>query len=189
MSGNKKKKQNQTSRSRKNNLFQFSAAVLMVLLTSFFIYTSFFKGSSTSKKELPLKGAEAIQFKKQGELSFTDSTGGFISQIDIEIAEDDNSRTQGLMYRYKMKENQGMFFIFPYQTYQSFWMRNTVMPLDIIFVNKDNDIVKVHRNAEPYDESAYPSNAPAIYVVEVNAGYTKSYNINEGDKIVWRRTK
>ncbi len=171
-----------------SNLFQFSAAVMIVLLGAFFIYSSFFKGSANNKKDLPVKDYSTILFKKQGELTFTDSAGSFVSQIDIEIAEDDDSRTQGLMYRYEMKENRGMLFIFPVERLQSFWMSRTVMSLDIIFVNKQNEIVKIHRNAIPYDESAYPSNAPAIYVVEVNAGYTEAYNINEGDKIVWRRT-
>jgi hypothetical protein len=185
--GSKLKKGKSKNPSQKSALFQFAVAVLIVLIAAFFIYSSFFKSNATVNKENQLKDYTAFQFKKQGEVTFISSEKEFISNIDIEIAEDDVSRSQGLMYRQKMKENQGMFFVFLVEEFQSFWMRNTVMPLDIIYVNKQNEIVKIHRNAEPYDESSYPSLAPAIYVIEVNAGYTDVYNIKEGDKIVWRR--
>ena len=189
MSKKKSSKARSGNTTARSNLFQFSAAVMIVLLGSFFIYSSFFKGSANNKKDIPLKDYSSFQFKKQGELTFTDSDGQFISRLDVEFAEDDETRSQGLMYRPKMNEDQGMLFIFPREEKQSFWMHNTVMSLDIIFVNKQQEIVKIHRNAIPYDDSAYPSNAPAIYVVEVNAGYTEAHNIDEGDKIVWRRTE
>lgn len=129
----------------------------------------------------------AVEFKKEGELTFVKSSGDFISQINIEIAGDETERTQGLMYRDKMKDNEGMFFIFDYETAQSFWMKNTLISLDIIFVNKENEIVKIHKNTETLSENSYPSGKPAIYVVEVIAGYTEKFGITEGDKIVWRR--
>ena len=86
-----------------------------------------------------------------------------------------------------MKESEGMFFIFNREELQSFWMKNTFLPLDIIFVNKANTIVKIHKHTQPLSEQSYPSENPAIYVVEVNSGYADKYNIKEGDKIVWRR--
>ena len=129
----------------------------------------------------------AVEFVKEGELTFVKNSGGFISQINIEIAGDETERTQGLMYRDKMKENEGMFFIFDFETAQSFWMKNTLISLDIIFINKENKIVKIHKNTETLSENSYPSGKPAIYVVEVVAGYTDKFGINEGDKIVWRR--
>jgi len=129
----------------------------------------------------------AVEFKKEGELTFVKSSGDFISQINIEIAGDETERTQGLMYRDKMKDNEGMFFIFDYETAQSFWMKNTLISLDIIFVNKENEIVKIHKNTETLSENSYPSGKPAIYVVEVVGGFTEKFGITEGDKIVWRR--
>lgn len=164
-----------------------AALLLTAAATIFFIYVSFFKKSAAANEESKLNYQSAFEFTKHGELTFISESIGFRSKIDIEIADDDNSRAQGLMYRTKMNENQGMFFIFPNETFQSFWMRNTVMPLDIIFVNKENRIVRIHKNTEPFYEGSYPSNAPAIYVIEVNAGYTEKYGINEGDKISWRR--
>jgi hypothetical protein len=128
-----------------------------------------------------------IQFVKDGELTFQTKNNTYIQKIDIEIADNDDRRTRGLMDRIGMKENQGMLFIFPYDTIQSFWMKNTVMPLDIMFINRDNEIVTIHKNTVPFDTGAYASTKPASLVVEVNAGYTEKYGINVGDKIVWRR--
>jgi len=179
--GNKRSNQN-----NKNKLFQISAGIVLIIIVIFFAFSTFQKNSSQKSSE-KLKTITAYDFVKNGELTFQTADSEFISKIDIEIAEDDDSRTQGLMYRDNMKESQGMFFIFPYEFPQSFWMRNTVMPLDIMFVNKANEIVKIHKNAKPYDESSYPSVRPAIYVVEVRAGYSEKFGVKEGDKIVWRR--
>lgn len=71
---------------------------------------------------------------------------------------------------------------------QSFWMHNTVLSLDIIFVNSDLEIVTIQRNAQPYSDKSLPSTKPAQYVIEVNSGYTEKYNINEGDKVIFRKT-
>lgn len=134
-----------------------------------------------------VKGYQQFDFRKDGELTFQSSEGEYISQINIEIADDMVERAVGLMYRDEMKENQGMFFIFPREEYQSFWMKNTVLILDILFVNKKNEIVTIHKNTTPFAEESYPSTQPAIYVIEVNGGYTEKHGIEEGDKITWRR--
>jgi uncharacterized membrane protein (UPF0127 family) len=86
-----------------------------------------------------------------------------------------------------MKDDQGMLFIFPYETEQSFWMKNTVLSLDIIFVNANFEIVKIHHNTTPFSEQSYSSEKPAQYVVEVNAGYSNKLGLTEGDKIFFRR--
>ncbi len=130
---------------------------------------------------------QTFTFTKHGELTFTKSNGDFITRIDIEIADDDAERAQGLMYRSKMKEDRGMLFIFPKETYQSFWMHNTQIPLDMIFINKENKIVTIHNNTTPFSDQSYPSTQPAIYVLEVNAGFCEKYGVTVGDMIVWRR--
>ncbi|MCK5455983.1 MAG: DUF192 domain-containing protein, partial [Melioribacteraceae bacterium] len=70
-----------------------------------------------------MKAYTSIDFVKNGELTFLSSTKEYISKDDIEIAEDDNSRRDGLMYRDKMEKDQGMLFVFPLESLQSFWMR------------------------------------------------------------------
>jgi len=125
------------------------------------------------------------KFKKEGELTFVDSTGNPIVKIDIEIADNDYERQLGLMNRQSMEEMQGMLFIFPQERYQSFWMLNTLFSLDIIFINSNKEIVTIHKNTTPLSEQSYPSSAPAIYVVEVNAGFCETHNIKLGDKVFW----
>jgi uncharacterized membrane protein (UPF0127 family) len=133
------------------------------------------------------KDAGKTQFKKQGEVFFQDSVKTLIKKIDVEIAETDNNRHQGLMFREGMTEDQGMLFIFSKEEPQSFYMKNTIMSLDIIFINNKKEIVKIHKNTEPYSEKSLPSLRPALYVVEVIAGFTDKYNIKEGSLIDWRR--
>jgi uncharacterized protein len=128
-------------------------------------------------------------FTKQGELIFTDSLGREKAKIDIEIADTEYKRQLGLMYRKEMEENQGMLFIFPREDFQSFWMQNTFISLDMLFINSRREIVTIHKNTTPYSQQSYPSTAPAQYVVEVIAGYTSKHNIREGDRINWMATK
>ncbi|RPI68080.1 MAG: DUF192 domain-containing protein, partial [Ignavibacteriales bacterium] len=124
-------------------------------------------------------------FKKEGELTFYTQDNKPIVKIDIELADTEYDRQLGLMKRKSMKENQGMLFIFPNEEQRSFWMRNTFISLDMIFVNSSKEIVTIHKNTRTLSEQSYPSTAPAIYVVEVIAGFTDKHNIKEGDKIGW----
>lgn len=163
--------------------------ILIILLSALFI------GSFSCQKEpdsikidtSSQKDASKTQFKKQGEVYFQDSIKTLIKKIDVEIADNDNARHQGLMYREGMSEDQGMLFIFQNEEPQSFYMKNTVLPLDIIFVNAKKQIVKIHKNTEPFSEKSLPSLKPALYVIEVNAGFTDKFKINEGGLIDWRR--
>lgn len=132
---------------------------------------------------------EYYTFTKEGELTFTDSTGTLKAKIDLEIADDDYQRQLGLMNRKVMKENEGMLFIFPVQQLQSFWMRNTLISLDIMFVNDQKKIVTIHKNTKTLSDTSYPSSEPSIYVVEVLAGFSDRHNIRIGDKIDWMGTR
>jgi hypothetical protein len=129
----------------------------------------------------------AVAFTKQGELRFLDKNDNLLSVVNIEVADDDAKRTQGLMYRDSMPENGAMLFILTNEREQSFWMKNTIMPLDIIYVNAKKQIVTTQKNAVPYSEDSIPSNGPALYVVEVNAGFCDRHSIKPGDHIEWRR--
>lgn len=131
---------------------------------------------------------EVYKFTKNGELSFQSKDGKFISSMELEFADNDKERAQGLMYRTEMEENQGMLFIFPTETRQSFYMKNTVISLDMLFINSNLEIVTIHKEAKPYDLSSYASSAPAQYVLETIAGYTDKYNIKVGDKVIFRKS-
>ncbi len=172
--------------SNKNGPVKFSitkiAGVVVVCLLIFFFLVNNFMCDENNEETY-------YNFTKEGELTFTDSTGKEITKIDIEIADTDYDRQLGLMNRKSMEENQGMLFVFPTERYQSFWMLNTLFSLDMLFINSNKEIVTIHKNTTPLSQQSYPSSKPAIYVLEVVAGYTAKFNIKEGDKIYWIGTK
>ncbi|MCX6145376.1 MAG: DUF192 domain-containing protein [Ignavibacteriales bacterium] len=127
----------------------------------------------------------AYMFKKQGELRFLTPKQDFI--VDIELAQNDSQRQLGLMYRDTLAENQGMLFVFDNEEVRAFWMKNTILSLDMIFVNAHNEIVTIHKYTTPYSEESYESTKPAKYVIEVNAGYADKRKISVGDRVSWSR--
>ncbi|MEM1359282.1 MAG: DUF192 domain-containing protein, partial [Bacteroidota bacterium] len=85
----------------------------------------------------------------------------------------------------KMEENQGMLFLMPSVKPQAFWMLNTYISLDIIFIGADKRIVKIRENTVPRSTDQVTSVAPAAYVLEVNAGYAQRHGLKEGDRVEW----
>lgn len=100
----------------------------------------------------------------------------------VEIADDDAERQHGLMFRTSMPDGHGMLFIFPQARPQAFWMRNTYMPLDIIYIGEDGRIVSIVQG-RPFDESPLPSGVPAIGVLEIYAGKAAEKGIRVGDRV------
>lgn len=138
------------------------------------------------KVEAPPGGVEP-QFRKDGELTFLNSDKSeTLQNIDIEIVRDDASIQQGLMYRKSMDENRGMLFVMPEMKTQSFWMKNTHIPLDIIFINHNKQIVTIRKNTTPFSEKNVVSTQNALYVLEVNAGYSDKFGIKKGDFVKWQ---
>ncbi|MPR33879.1 DUF192 domain-containing protein [Salmonirosea aquatica] len=138
--------------------------------------------SSEPVASIPTESASAPSFVKEGEVTFL-SGGKMIKKIDVEIAENEAERNKGLMYRPYMPDSVGMLFIFQESAPLEFWMKNTQIPLDIIYVDSNKKIVSIQKNARPFSEENLPSYADAQYVVEVNAGYTDLHGIKVGDSI------
>lgn len=109
--------------------------------------------------------------------------GREVSAVQVAVADDQESRSEGLMNVTSLPDNAGMLFIFDEDAPRSFWMASTPLPLDIIFANSDFEIVRIHRDTAPYSHEGIESEAPAKYVVEVNAGYTLRHDITEGMRI------
>jgi hypothetical protein len=109
----------------------------------------------------------------------------------VEIADDSTEISTGLMNRTKLPTNQGMLFVFDTEQNKSFWMKNTYVPLDIIFISASQEIINIRQSAAPCQESdpeqincpTFTSLAPAKYVLEINAGQSKVHNFQPGDKI------
>ncbi|MEM7368283.1 MAG: DUF192 domain-containing protein [Bacteroidota bacterium] len=130
----------------------------------------------------------SVPFKKEGTLTFYEQTTvQAIKTIDLEIADSEQRITQGLMYRPNMPDTEGMLFIFPDMAPRSFWMRNTLVSLDIIFVDDLNRIVSIQEKTTPKSEQSLPSGKPAKYVVEVIGGFCEKYGVEVGDQISYSR--
>jgi len=177
-----KKKPLQSQRDKKfKTSHKIIAAILAVGIILLFLLPNILKEKNNSEDE--------YMFKKEGELLLMDSLNMTKAKIDIEIADTDYDRQLGLMFRKIMNENQGMLFIFPAEEMQSFWMRNTNISLDMIFVNSEKKIVTIHKSTTPLSDQSYSSTAPAKYVIEVNAGFLDRHNIKEGDRVNWMGTQ
>jgi uncharacterized membrane protein (UPF0127 family) len=139
---------------------------------------------SSCKKDNKTVKPVVITFKKEGELSIKKAANdSIIKYIDIEIADDEYQTQTGMMYRDSMKDTQGMLFVFPDAKYHTFYMKNTRISLDIIYIGADKKIVSIQKSAKPFDESSLPSNAPAQYVLEINAGLSDSWGLEVDDHI------
>ncbi len=153
-----------------------------------FIMVTFFLSFivACNKKDEPVsKTTKTVQpkFTKEGELGFIQADNKPIVKINIEIALTEAEQQQGLMNRSFMGNDQGMLFIFDVDEPRGFWMHNTIIPLDIIYVNGAMEIVHIAENTEPFSDKSIPSGKPAKYVVEVNAGFCAQYGIKDGCKI------
>lgn len=111
-------------------------------------------------------------------------SGDELHVFQVEIADAPHEQAQGLMHRTEMAEDHGMFFIFGDYAPRRFWMKNTLIPLDIIFVHQDGVIHHIHRQAQPHDTSGAPSNGPAKAVLEINGGLSDQLGIKEGDRVL-----
>ncbi len=148
----------------------------------------FFSISSCKDNKKAIKQTE-ILFKKEAVLTLykttTDSTK---IELDIEIADNEYETQTGLMYRSSMKMNQGMLFVFDDERERSFYMKNTKIPLDLIYINEAKLIVSFQKNAKPLDETSLPSNAPAKYVLEINAGMVDTWGLKIGDNLSYTKS-
>jgi len=187
----KKQKQPQaTTASKKGNRSTIAIVVtilLILVLVAVLTIQPGGKSVSTYKPQAESSPTTSYAFKKQGELRFLTPNQAFIAGIDIELAQNESQQQLGLMYRDTLAENQGMLFLFNNEELRAFWMKNTVLSLDMIFVNERNEIVTIHKYTTPYSEETYPSSKPAKYVIEVNAGYTDKRKVSVGDRISWNR--
>jgi len=127
-----------------------------------------------------------IKFNKQGTLKIIDSSGQTKANFDIEYAKDDYHRETGLMYRKSMDDRQAMLFIFEDVQPRYFWMKNTYIPLDIVYIGPDKKIVNILKNAKALDIRSLPSKFPAQYVLEIKAGLADQHHLKKGDNVNWK---
>jgi len=106
--------------------------------------------------------------------------------FQAEIADTPEKHARGLMFRRCLKDGYGMLFVFPGEEVRSFWMKNTLIPLDMIFLNSDRQVVDLFASVPPCRRDpcpSYTSALPARYVLEIAGGLAKKLNLQVGDKI------
>lgn len=117
------------------------------------------------------------------EATFTTDTGSYAFQL--EIANTEAERSKGLMFRRSLGQRSGMLFVFPSERHLNFWMQETYIPLDIIFLDAQLNVIKVHQQAKPLQtQEQYPSVEPAMYAVELNGGVAAEINLDLGDQLI-----
>ena len=104
-------------------------------------------------------------------------------RFKVEVMRTETDRERGLMFRKTMAHDRGMLFEYPDEQNVAFWMHNTYLPLDMVFIAKDGRVVSVARDAKPMDDTLIPSGGPALGVLEVDAGTAKSIDLRIGDRV------
>jgi len=125
----------------------------------------------------PVSGLEVIPL--------TVTHAGKAHAFRVEVARSAAEQAKGLMFRTSMGADEGMLFPRTPPDVPSFWMRNTVIPLDIIFVGSDHRILNIAANAVPYDETPLPARGVSIAVLELNGGRAAQLGIGPGDVVQW----
>ena len=110
-------------------------------------------------------------------------------KLNVEVAKTSEERSKGLMYREKLSNNEGMLFIFPFEDVIQLWMKDTYIPLDVIFISKDKKIVDIKYNMRKLSENIIKSRVKSKYALEFNAGLINKLNIKIGDKIFFNEKK
>lgn len=160
-----------------NKTFVYSILIFSLIL-----------GFSCKEETKKVVKIEPISFTKEGELTITkQKVDTLITKLDIEFAESEYETQTGLMYRSSMEDHQGMLFIFSDEQIHSFYMKNTEIALDIIYLKADLTIASFQENAKPMSEAPLSSQVPIQYVLEVNAGLAEKWLLEVGDKITYNK--
>ncbi|KAH7816633.1 uncharacterized protein MONOS_2920 [Monocercomonoides exilis] len=123
-----------------------------------------------------------LSFSMEAE-ALTVTTKNASHQFYVEIAKTSLEKANGLMNRTEMAEKNGMIFLWNNPQHLSFWMKNTLIPLDIIFIRKDGTIAKIHKSCEIRSLNSRPSGCPCQAALELNGGSCDKFGIKEGDYV------
>ena len=141
----------------------FAAALRSVAVTAFLAATA---GSTLAQ---------------ENQLTLRTATGEY--KFNVEVVDTNESRAQGLMFRTELADDAGMLFDFKEERKVSFWMQNTLIPLDMIFIGADGVVDKVHVNARPQDPTSIPSGVPVQFVLEIPGGRSVETGLKPGDTV------
>jgi uncharacterized membrane protein (UPF0127 family) len=134
----------------------------------------------------PKSLTKEIKFSDNGRLTvYKQDSKEAIATFKIETAIGDYETATGLMHRKSMPRDWGMLFLFDESQPRSFYMKNTIIELDIVYIDANQKIVKIYRNTSPFDPTSLPSVVPIKYALELNGVVTSNLDIEEGDYVEW----
>jgi uncharacterized membrane protein (UPF0127 family) len=120
-------------------------------------------------------------------IPLTITQNGETHRFKVEVARSPAEQSQGLMFRAEMAPDEGMIFPTATPQFRSFWMRNTVMSLDLLFIGADGLVSNIAANAVPYSEASIPSDGPVVAVLELRGGRAAELGIVPGARVTWDR--
>ena len=127
--------------------------------------------------------AAAVPAREAGKQTLDIATKSGVHVFAVEVVDNDADRAKGLMYRKELPEGRGMLFDFHREQEVSFWMQNTYIPLDMVFIRGDGRILRIAENTEPLSTRLIPSGGPVRAVLEVVAGTAQKLGIAPGDRV------
>ena len=144
--------------------------------------TSQASGAATTRTEETTQGPQGPHTRPH--TLTIDASGGKKVEVRVEVADDLFERARGLMYRTALGVNRGMLFVFPEEQKLTFWMKNTLIPLSIAFIDSELRIVDI-QDMRPLDDEppSYVSSGPAQYALEVNQGFFERRGVKVGDRV------
>ena len=161
--------------------FSFFYCFKQVFVCLLILFVQLWPCSATEAGQNTLQYIKGI--RTDGHVEFINSEGKIIASISVEIADTPEALRKGLMWRTGMDDTMGMLFIFENADSKAFWMKNTLTPLDIIFVSESGGVINIAANTKPMSTTRYKSNGPVKYVVEVIAGFCARHGVVEGTVI------
>jgi uncharacterized membrane protein (UPF0127 family) len=125
---------------------------------------------------------EDVQFKRS---SLTIVAGGHALEFEVDLATNDAERSRGLMFRKQLGAYEGMLFDFFKEMPVSFWMKNTLIPLDMVFIAADGKVHRIEPNTEPFSTELISSEGPVVGVLELNGGAAARIGLKRGDTVIY----
>lgn len=115
-------------------------------------------------------------------MRFPAASGGKGASLKVEIARKDEHRQRGLMYRRSLADDRGMIFAFERRQRHAFWMHNTCVSLDMLFLDEDGTVVGIEENTPTMSDDTFSVNCPSKYVLEARAGWARRHGVKPGDR-------
>ena len=116
-----------------------------------------------------------------GHVSFPDAKGAPVLEVELMLTNQHQAR--GMMYRKTLADDKGMLFVWTLPTVHTFWMHNTCIPLDMLFIDRENFIAGIVENAPTLNDEGRSVDCPALYVLEVNAGWSRQHGVAAGQRV------